>query len=108
VDDPLAEIRHRAQAPLRLVVGEVEEEQGDDAGLHVEAHEGDHAHPDRDRDLVVERPEEPDRADDREGNGEDDDERLRQRARIGTEGEEDQTIAARKSKPRRGNVTGGD
>ena len=50
----------------RLVVGEVEEEEHEDAGLGVEAHERDHPDPGGDRDVVAEEVEEPDRAHRRE------------------------------------------
>ena len=41
---------------MRLVVGEIEEEEHEDASLGVQAHEGDHPHPDRDGDVVPQQP----------------------------------------------------
>ena len=49
-----------------LLVGQVEEQQHEDAGLGVEAEQRDHAHPGRDRHVVAEQVEEPDGADRRE------------------------------------------
>ena len=63
VDDGLDEIAGGAQAAgrLGLVVRQIEEEQHEDAGLGVEAHERDHADPHRDGDVVAEHVEQPDR-----------------------------------------------
>ena len=58
---------------LPLVVGEVEVEQHDDAGLGVETGEGDDADPHGDAQVVAEQVEQPERADERERHGEHDD-----------------------------------
>ena len=66
-----------ASGRLRLVVGEVEVQEHEDAGLGVESQQGDQADPDADRDVVAEGVEQPDRADRGKGHGEQHDERLR-------------------------------
>ena len=91
LDDRLLQIGEGAHeaAPPSLVEGEVEVEEHEDAGLGVDAEERDQAHPDRDAHVVAERPEEPDGAHGREGHGQQDDHRLRDRGGVQIEEHED-------------------
>ncbi len=49
-------LRAHPALPHGVLVGQIEEEQHEDAGLGVEAHQRDHADPHGDRHVVVERP----------------------------------------------------
>ena len=71
-------------------MGQVEEEQHEDARLGVEAHERDHAHPGRDGDVVAEREHEPDGADGGEGHRQHHDAGLHRRLRVHVEQAEDE------------------
>ena len=64
-------------ARRRFVVGEVEIEQHEDAGLGVHAHQRDQPHPHADAHVVAEQVQQPDRADGRERHRQQDDQRLR-------------------------------
>jgi hypothetical protein len=65
VDDRFRQVLLGAHLPVPhpLLVGEIEEQQHEHAGLGVEAHERDHADPHRDRHVVAERVEQPHGAD---------------------------------------------
>ena len=92
MDDGLHQIAFGLQASflLGLIVAEVQEEQHEDPGLRIEAHEGDETHPHGDAHVVAQGPEQPEGADGAEGHRQHHHGGLEGRLGVGVEQAEDQ------------------